>query len=430
MDGSDREPELETGNRKPETHAGDREPESSGAAIARSPDHRVNRSKPRRWLPRFTLRTLLLFVLLCASGFGLWWRWEPWLVSWRIEGHKGPVRYAEFSKDGRYILTASWDKTIKIWDRYTRELFAVIESPTEGVEFASFAPGGNSIVSVGRDALRITEIPSLKEHVLDNGGGASWIHEAQFSPNGKLLILPRISSDILLWDVEHGGEVAELEGHESGVTCAAWSPNGMQFASGSHDGTALVWDVAAKSSRLVFNGHLDDAKDPRFPPNINSIAFSSDGKWIATGSEDGTARFWNAETGSQSLVLQTRRDDSSEVASVSISADERCLVTACSYEEVWIWSLIDGTLLYQLAPHIKYVHSAVFSPDGNEIVTASDDGSSCLLSRRRPEYWWGIAWLPEFWLTILFGIGLLWSLYRDFRMLRAKSVPRPGGAPG
>jgi WD40 repeat protein len=66
-----------------------------------------------------------------------------------------------------------------------------------------------------------------------------------------------------------------------------------------------------------------------------------------------------------------------------------------------------------LTGHTKTVRDVRFSHDGNRIATASWDGTMRLWHRRRPEYWWGVAWLPEFWLTVLFAGALVWSVWRD-----------------
>ena len=59
--------------------------------------------------------------------------------------------------------------------------------------------------------------------------------------------------------------------------------------------------------------------------------------------------------------------------------------------------------------------SAKFSPDGHRIVTTHRDAITCTWTRRRPEYWWGLAWLPEFWMTVFFAGALMWSAWRDIR---------------
>src|SRR5687768_16046484 len=69
----------------------------------------------RRWIG-FSLRTLMLAVLLCGSGMAVWWSGEPWVLAHTLRGHDWSIRTATFSPDGRRILTASYDGTACMWD--------------------------------------------------------------------------------------------------------------------------------------------------------------------------------------------------------------------------------------------------------------------------------------------------------------------------
>ncbi len=75
-----------------------------------------------------------------------------------------------------------------------------------------------------------------------------------------------------------------------------------------------------------------------------------------------------------------------------------------------------------LEGHSDYVLSAAFSPGGKRIVTASYDKTARVWRRHRPEQWWGVAWMPEFWVTVGLGLGLPYSLWRDQGALRRGSV--------
>ena len=105
---------------------------------------------------------------------------------------------------------------------------------------------------------------------------------------------------------------------------------------------------------------------------VITAAFSPDGRRIVTASEDGTARVWDSETGRELDVLKG---------------------------------------------HIGAVYSAAFSPDGRRIVTASIDRTARVWRRVRPEWWWGVFWLPQFWAATLLAPAFLWSLRRDYKLL-------------
>ena len=106
------------------------------------------------------------------------------------------------------------------------------------------------------------------------------------------------------------------------------------------------------------------------------------------------------------------------VQSAAFSPDGRRIVTASRDKTACIWDAAGGKSLTTLEGHSEWVLSATFSPDGMRIVTASDDDTARVWKRRRrPEYWWGVAWLPEFWLTVALGVGLVWSIYQDWTRL-------------
>ncbi len=95
-----------------------------------------------------------------------------------------------------------------------------------------------------------------------------------------------------MWDLASGQSLATLEGHRENVYSVAFSPDGKQLATGSGDKTARVWDLASGQSLATLEGHSE---------NVYSVAFSPDGKQLATGSGDKTARVWDLASG-QSLA--------------------------------------------------------------------------------------------------------------------------------
>ena len=194
------------------------------------------------------------------------------------KGHSDKIQSVAFSLDGRWLASASWDRTVKVWDVLTGKEIGTIPGHSQPVHAVAFSPDGKRLASGGEDKIRIRD-PDSDQEVLQIKGNASAL---AFRPDGKRLAW--IAGDSLkVGDPQTGKEILSAPGHAAIVHCLAYSPDGKRLASGSQDKMVKVWDAATGKELHNLAGHSDA---------VHSVAFRSDGNLLASAGEDGRVILW------------------------------------------------------------------------------------------------------------------------------------------
>ena len=288
-------------------------------------------------------------------------------VSWRfvLVGHDDTLRSAAFSPDGTRIVTASDDKTARIWDAATGKVIAVLRGHDNIVRSAAFSPDGRRIVTASDDGTaRVWDAATSKEVAVlrhDN-----YMHSAAFSADGTRIVTASSDKTARVWDAATGKEIAVLRSHDHFVNSAAFSADGTRIVTASVDGTARIWNAATAKEIAVLHGH---------DGWVNSAAFSPDGSRIVTASWDRTARIWDAASAKEIAVL---RGHTSDVTSAAFSPDGTRIVTASDDRTARVWDAASAKEIAVLRGHNDAVQSAAFSRDGTRIVTVSSDTTARL----------------------------------------------------
>ncbi|KAK3987305.1 WD40-repeat-containing domain protein, partial [Cladorrhinum sp. PSN332] len=139
--------------------------------------------------------------------------------------------------------------------------------------------------------------------------------------------------------------------------------NGKQVASGSDDGTIKIWDATSGSCVKTLEGHGGW---------VRSVTFSHDGKQVASGSDDGTIKIWDATSGS---CVKTLEGHSGWVRSVTFSHDGKQVASGSDDGTIKIWDATSGSCVKTLEGHGGWVRSVTFSHDGKQVASGLDDGT-------------------------------------------------------
>jgi WD40 repeat protein len=289
-----------------------------------------------------------------------------------LNAHEDAVRSAAFSPDGKRIVTASQDKTARLWDAETGK---PVGEPLKGHEgyvlSAAFSPDGKRIVTASEDTTAQLWDAKTGKPIGEPLKSYGFVLSAAFSPDGKrIVIVSWANNTAQLWDAETGKPVGEpLKGHEGFVLSAAFSPDGKRIVTASEDKTVRLWDAeTGKPIGEPLKGHEE---------SVSSAAFSPDGKRIVTASKDKTARLWNAKTGRP--IGEPLEGHEGVVFSAAFSPDGKRIVTASEDKTARLWDAETGKPIGEpLEGHEGVVFSAAFSPDGKRIVTASQDKTARL----------------------------------------------------
>jgi len=297
-----------------------------------------------------------------------------------LTGHTNSISSVAFSPDGKTLASGSADDTIILWDVSTgKPIGQPLTGHTSDINSVAFNPDGKMLASGSDDnTIILWDVSSGAPIGQPFTGHTDVIYTVAFSPDGKTLASGSEDATIILWDVSTGKPIGQpLTGHTDVVYSVAFNPDGKTLVSGSDDTTIILWDVSlGKPIGQPLTGHTNA---------VVSVAFSPDSKTLASGSKDNTIILWNISTGLNASVSkyvpigQPLTGHTSSVYSVAFSPDGKMLASGSDDTTIILWDVATGKPIGQpLTGHKGPVWSVVFSPDGKTLASGSDDNTIIL----------------------------------------------------
>eukprot|EP00743_Colponemidia_sp_Colp-15_P006633 GILK01007150.1.p1 GENE.GILK01007150.1~~GILK01007150.1.p1 ORF type:complete len:773 (+),score=132.97 GILK01007150.1:46-2319(+) len=280
---------------------------------------------------------------------------DVYLFPRTLDCHRDGVKYFDFSHtDPRFVLTAGYDRLLRIWDTKSHSCMAQFAGHRSIVTWCAFSKDDNTVYSASFDGTLKVWNAKTSECVATLSGHDDSIMDADISPDEKLMLSASMDKTVRLWRIKRGVCLRVYLGHRGWVKCVRFMPNGQTFASAGLDKRVFIWELNAdaKLPSRIIDAHED---------YILTMAVSSSD--LLTASKDKYIKIFNWANASCRQIVDT--GGSSWCSSAAFSPDGLYFAAASFDNSIFIYDTNTGRMIRQVRVHNEGSLSIAFARNDN-----------------------------------------------------------------
>jgi polar amino acid transport system permease protein len=275
----------------------------------------------------------------------LWGVTNNWTMR-TLTGHTGPVTSVAFSSSDATLFSAGHDGTVRLWNLTSGQIEKVLDASDKPLNGLALAANGSTLATIGEDGIVRVWDAETAQVIQSIGPNENTKFAVALSPDG-ILVAAGDGENIQIWDARSGEPLQRLEGywedeekqenwlgHTKKVTALAFSPKGDYLASGSAEGTLLIWDFDKGEIAWETKGHLGA---------VSKVVFDATGKYLLSGGGDNMVRRWLVTGGKFAGIFKGHLGP---VTSVAFGPDEDTVLSGGADGSVRLWKTVNNRELH------------------------------------------------------------------------------------